>query len=181
MKAKLSASIMCADLLHLEGDLAKLEDSGVDYIHCDVMDGHFVPNLMIGTELVRAIKERTTLPLDIHLMVDEPERMIPWFKMGENDIVSVHYESTPHLHRALSMILDSGASPALALNPTTSLTNIVDVLAEIDMLLIMTVNPGYAGQKLIEHTLSKITRARTLLNESGFFEYSHRSGRKLQL
>ena len=102
MKAKLSASIMCADLLHLEGDLAKLEGQrrGLYSLRCNGMV-IFVPNLMIGTELVRAIKERTTLPLDIHLMVDEPERMIPWFKMGENDIVSVHYESTPHLHRAL--------------------------------------------------------------------------------
>lgn len=165
---KLSASVMCADSMNLGRDLALLRDHGVEYLHCDVMDGHFVPNLMMGTELIRSVKEQDLLPLDIHLMVEYPEKMIPWFPMGADDIVSVHYESTPHVHRALSMIRDRGASPALALNPATPLECAYELLPDIEMLLIMTVDPGYAGQKMIGHMLDKISRARRMLDAAGF-------------
>ena len=165
---KLSASVMCADSMNLGRDLALLRDHGVEYLHCDVMDGHFVPNLMMGTGLIRSVKEQDLLPLDIHLMVEYPEKMIPWFPMGADDIVSVHYESTPHVHRALSMIRDRGASPALALNPATPLECAYELLPDIEMLLIMTVDPGYAGQKMIGHMLDKISRARRMLDAAGF-------------
>ena len=168
MHSKLSASIMCADPVNMQRDLQLLKEHGVDYLHCDVMDGHFVPNLMLGTELIRAVKALNLLPLDIHLMVEHPENMIPWFPMGKDDIVSLHYESTPHVQRALAMIRESGATPALAINPATPLECVRDVLPDIGMLLIMTVNPGYAGQKLIEQTLDKISRARVMLNGAGF-------------
>ena len=168
MNSKLSASIMCADPLNMQRDLQLLKDQGVDYLHCDVMDGHFVPNLMLGTELIRAVKALNILPLDIHLMVEKPENMIPWFQMGKGDIISIHYEATPHVQRALAMIRERGASPALVLNPATPLECARDVLADIDMLLIMTVNPGYAGQRLVAQALDKVSRARRLLDESGF-------------
>jgi ribulose-phosphate 3-epimerase len=168
MKAKLSASIMCADPMNLGRDLLMLRDQGVEYLHCDVMDGHFVPNIMMGSELVRAVKELDILPLDTHFMVEYPERMIPWFAMGKDDLVSIHYESTPHVQRALYMIREKGASPVLALNPATPLECVREVLSDIAMLLIMTVNPGYAGQKLIEHTLSKISHARKMLDDAGY-------------
>ncbi len=159
---------MCADALNLKRDLHLLRDFGVEYLHCDVMDGHFVPNIMMGTELIRAIKKQQILPLDIHMMVTEPERMIPWLPMDGGDVVSIHYEATPHVQRALAMIRDKGASPALAINPATPLECVREVLPDIDMLLIMTVNPGYAGQKLIVQTLDKIRRARVMLDEAGY-------------
>lgn len=170
MKSMISASIMCADPFHMGRDLEVLEQNGVEYLHLDIMDGHFVPNLMLSTEIVRAASTRTHTPLDIHMMVEEPERMLPWFAMGEGDLVSIHYESTPHVQRALSMVRERGARPALALNPATPLACVREVLPDIDMLLLMTVNPGYAAQRLIPECLGKIERARLMLDELG---YSH--------
>ncbi len=168
MNMKLSASIMCADPLNMQRDLLALKENGVEYLHCDVMDGHFVPNIVLGTELIRAVKALDILPLDIHFMVEHPENMIPWFSMGQGDIVSIHYESTPHVQRTLAMIRARGASPALAINPATPLECVREVLPDIDMLLVMTVNPGFAGQKLVEQTLDKVRRARLMLDESGY-------------
>ena len=167
MKSKLSASIMCANPLQMEKDLAYLAQEKIPYFHCDIMDGHFVPNLMLSTETIKALKQRFDVPLDIHLMVENPERMIPWFPIGTGDIVSVHYESTPHVHRALGMIRERGASPALALNPATPLQCAREVLNDIDMLLLMTVNPGFAAQKLVSSALDKIARAREMLDTLG--------------
>lgn len=167
MNPILSASIMCADPLRMGDAIGPLVQNGVQYLHCDVMDGHFVPNLMLSTETIRALKADGRLPLDIHLMVEKPETMIPWLAMGEGDIVSIHYESTPHVQRALSMIRQRGATPALAINPATPLDVVREVTMDIGMLLLMTVNPGFAAQTLVPQGLEKIRRARSLLNEWG--------------
>ena len=167
MKSQLSASIMCAAPLKMEQDLDILVQAGIDYFHCDMMDGQFVPNLMLSTETIRAVKARYRIPLDIHLMVEEPEHVIPWLPLGEGDIVSVHYESTRHVDRALQMIAEKGAVPALALNPATPLCCAENVLDRIGMLLVMTVNPGFAGQKMVPCGLDKIARARKMLDDAG--------------
>ncbi len=168
MRSVLSASIMCADPLAMGAGLDQLVQLGVEHLHLDIMDGHFVPNLMISTEIAKAVAARYKTPLDIHMMVDGPERMIAWFPMREGDFVSVHFESTPHVHRALSMIRQRGARPALALNPGTPLECAREVLPDIDMLLLMTVNPGYAAQALVPGALSKIQRARAMLDALGY-------------
>lgn len=167
MKSKLSASIMCADPLEMKKELDFLEEKKIDYFHCDVMDGHFVPNLMLSTELIRAVKQRYHTPLDLHFMVENPENILPWFSFGEGDIVSIHYESTPHVCRALDLIRQRGAVPALALNPATPLECAREIVESIGMLLVMTVNPGFASQKMVPAALKKIRRARMLLAEWG--------------
>jgi len=149
-------------------DLDILMDPAVAWFHCDVMDGHFVPNLMLSTEVVRGVKAAYAKPLDIHLMAEQPETMLDWFPFGPGDMVSVHYESTPHVHRALSLIRERGALPALALNPATPLECAREVLPDIEMLLLMTVNPGYAGQRLVSGALDKIARARAMLDGLGY-------------
>jgi ribulose-phosphate 3-epimerase len=164
---KISASLMCADLMNLERDLHLLEEAGIEYIHMDVMDGHFVPNLMLMPDMVRRARAACRLPFDIHLMVEQPERFLPLFPAQPGDLVSVHCESTPHLQRALAMIHETGAGAGAALNPGTPLTAIQEVLPDLDFLLVMTVNPGFAGQKLVPQTLDKVRRARTLLDEAG--------------
>ncbi len=168
MKSMISASIMCADALDMGKDLRALAQQGVEYCHCDVMDGHFVPNLMLSAPTISALKKANLMPLDIHLMVDNPGEVIPWLAFGEGDIVAVHAESTPHLQRVLALIAAKGATPALALNPATPLCMAQHVLPDIGMLLIMTVNPGFAGQKLVPQTLQKITQARRMLDDAGY-------------
>ena len=167
MKSKISASIMCADPLAMRKELDFLEEKGVDYFHCDVMDGHFVPNLMLSTEIVKAVKQHYHTPLDLHFMVKKPENILPWFPFGEGDVVSIHYESTPHVCRVLDLIRQRGATPALALNPATPLECAREVAESIGMLLVMTVNPGFAAQKMVPGALDKIRRARILLAEWG--------------
>ncbi len=168
MQSKISASIMCASPLAMGDDLRRLHASGADYFHCDMMDGHFVPNLMLSTETIRAVKKLGLLPLDIHLMVEHPAECLPWLAFGEGDIVSVHLETDKHLQRTLKLIKDQGATPALAINPATPLCFVEEVLPDIGMLLIMTVNPGFAGQKLVSQTLQKVKAARLMLNERGY-------------
>lgn len=168
MNKRISASLMCVDLLDLRGALRQLEDQGIDLLHCDAMDGHFVPNWMMFPDLINAISRETALPLDIHLMVEEPQRMLPSLRLREHDIVSLSYESTPHIHRALSLVKDAGAIPALALNPGTPLCVVEDLLPDISMLLLMSVNPGFAGQKLIPQSIEKIRRARRMLDDLGY-------------
>ena len=167
MKARISASIMCADPLRMENDLDFLEQEKIDFFHCDLMDGRFVPNLMLSTETIKAVKSRYRTPLDLHLMVEEPERVLPWLAFGEGDLVAIHYESTRHVDRVLQQISERGATPALALNPATPLCCADEVLDRIGMLLIMTVNPGFAGQKMTPGALSKIARAKEMLLRAG--------------
>ncbi len=166
-KAKLSASVMCADLLNFGADIEKLTNAGIELLHVDMMDGNFVPNYMIPPEMVKAMNKVAKIPLDIHLMVNNPDLAISMLELKSEDIVTVHYESTPHINRTLSLIKAKGAKAGLAINPGTPLCVVEDLLDDIDMLLIMTVNPGFAGQKLVNGAFDKISRARKLLNSTG--------------
>jgi ribulose-phosphate 3-epimerase len=159
--------MMCAELFRLADTIRTFEDMRVPYLHIDVMDGVFVPNFMLGTCVVKQIREATAIPLDIHLMVEEPGEKLEWFTPQPGEYVSIHAESTRHLQRVLSKIRMLGAKPMVAINPATPLMMIEDVLPDIDAVLIMAVNPGFAGQKLVPQTLEKIWRLRTLLNDCG--------------
>lgn len=172
MKAKISPSTMCVDFLKLPETLHAFEDLGIEYLHVDIMDGCFVPNYTLGPDFCRALKRASSIPLDIHLMITEPERKLDWFPLSEGDFVSVHYESTFHPLRALQAIRARGARPMLALNPATPIDVIESALDDMDALLIMTVNPGYAGQALIPRTIEKIRAARAFLDERGYSEVS---------
>jgi ribulose-phosphate 3-epimerase len=166
MKAKISPSIMCADFGRLEEEIRILEKAGVDYLHIDVMDGHFVPNFAIGPDLVRTIRRLTNIPLDIHMMVERPENYIDLFDPKPGDIVSVHQEATVHLERTLQIIKAAGAKAGVAVNPATPAIMVKPVIDEADVILVMTVNPGFAGQKLVPSTLSKIREVKKMICEA---------------
>ena len=158
---------MCADLFHLADTIKLFERCTIPYLHIDVMDGSFVPNLMLGTEAIRQIRRATTIPLDIHLMIEEPGEKLEWFEPHSGDYISIHAESTRHLQRVLAKVRALGAQPMVAINPATPLSAIEEVLCDVEAVLVMTVNPGYAGQKLVPQTLEKIRRLRTMLDERG--------------
>lgn len=159
---------MCADFFELAETISIFQEEHVQYLHIDVMDGVFVPNLMLGTDFVRVLRTHTNIPLDIHLMIDNPIGKIEWFAPRENDIVYVHAESTPHVQRALGKIRNLGAKPAVAINPGTPLAAIEEVLCDVDAVLVLCVNPGFAGQKLVPQSIAKIKRLRAILDEGGF-------------
>lgn len=167
MTNKLAPSLMCCDFFRLSEQISDFESTGTELFHVDIMDGEFVPNFTLGTDFVRQLKKNTGVPLDIHLMVEHPERHLDSFLFGEGDYVSVHYESTKHLQRVLATIKARGAKALLAINPATPVSVCEEVLDDIDGLLIMTVNPGFAGQKMIPHSIEKIKKARAFLNERG--------------
>lgn len=166
-ETKISASIMCADMMNLEKAFKELEKSGIDYIHCDIMDGHFVPNYMLSPELLNKMRDYCTIPFDFHIMAENPEGVIEMLKLQKDDYVSVHFESTNHVQRALQLIHDKGARAAIALNPATPIEFTCEILGDIDMVLIMSVNPGFAGQKIVSSSFDKISRMRNLLDEKG--------------
>ena len=170
MSTLILPSLMCADQLHLYDEVNALLDAGADMIHIDVMDGEFVPNIQIGTEVVSAIKKEFDIPLDYHLMIQAPHRKLDYFPIGPGDIVSVHYETTPHPARAAAHIRDKGAKALLALNPVTPLSVIENVTECFDGVLIMTVNPGYSGQMLIPGCIDKIRNAKELLPDNCIIE-----------
>ena len=170
MEKKISPSVMCVDFFALEEAINNFEKCGIELIHVDVMDGAFVPNFTLGTDFIKALKKRTRIPLDIHLMINDPESKLDWFEFGEGDYVGVHAESTKHLHKAISAIKSRGAKAMVVLNPATPISAIECVLDDIDAALVMTVNPGFAGQKMIPSTLKKIRALRDYLDENG---YSH--------
>lgn len=170
MNKQLSPSMMCADFFHLGNQLKEFENAGIEYLHIDIMDGVFVPNYTLGTDFVKKLKAATSIPLDIHLMIERPEERLSWFTFGEGDYVSVHAETTKHLQRVLSTIRARGARPMVAINPATPLSVLNYILDDIDAVLIMTVNPGYAGQKLVPATIAKIRELRQMLDTRG---YSH--------
>lgn len=164
----LSASIMCADFLHLGAALEEIEASGIEYLHCDIMDNHFVPNLMLPPELLNKLRAKTGLPFDYHIMAENPEGIIERLDIRENDIVSVHYESTKHLQRAISLIKQKKARACAAINPATPIEALSEVLGELDFVLVMTVNPGFSGQKMTPGSIDKISRLRKMLDERGY-------------
>ena len=168
MKKKLSASLMCADLLNLEDAIKELEKAGIDYLHIDIMDGAFVPNITLGFDLINSIKKVTDIPLDIHMMVNEPSLFIDRMELTEEDIVCVHYESEKHIHRTLEAIKRKGCKAGLAVNPQTPVEIIEPLIEYIDMLLVMTVSPGFAGQKIFLGAGRKVENARKLLNQWGY-------------
>lgn len=160
---KIAPSILAADFARLAEEIHSAEAAGADYIHLDVMDGHFVPNITIGPPVVRCIRRVTNLPLDAHLMISDPIKYAPAFADAGVDGLTVHVESTPHLHRALQQIRELGVRPGVTLTPSTPASAISEVLRDVDLVLVMTVNPGFGGQTLIEHTLHKIARIREML------------------
>lgn len=168
MKKQISPSMMCVDFMNVAADLATMEKHGIEYLHIDIMDGEFVNNYTLGTDFCKVMKKNSSIPLDIHLMIEKPENKLSWFEFGEGDYVSVHYESTKHIQRALQQIKQRGAKPMIALNPATPLEVLEWVLPDIDAVLLMTVNPGFAGQKLVPQTLEKITACRKFLDERGY-------------
>jgi ribulose-phosphate 3-epimerase len=163
MGGKISPSMMCADITDLKRYLTEFEQLGIEYLHVDVMDGVFVPNLQLGTDYIRQLRKASNIPLDIHLMITQPENKIEWLDLQEGEYVSVHYESTVHVQRALQRIKDKGAKPMLALNPATPLQVLEDCLPDLDAVLIMTVNPGFGGQSYIPYCSQKVRELREIL------------------
>jgi ribulose-phosphate 3-epimerase len=162
---KVSPSILSADFTNIAEAIRLLEKAGADYIHCDVMDGMFVPNITFGQYMVRDMKKLTSLPLDVHLMIDKPERYVEEFAAAGADIISVHPEATVHLDRTLQLIRSAGKKSAVALNPATPLEAIDYVLEDLDMVLLMSVNPGFGGQSLIPYVLKKASKLKSILQE----------------
>lgn len=165
---KISPSMMCVEFENTKKYLDIFREEGIEYLHIDVMDGVFVPNFTLGTDYVKHLRTLTDIPLDVHLMIDEPEKKIDWFDFREGEIVSVHAESTRHLQRTLQMIRKTGASAMVALNPATPLNTLDYVLDDICGVLIMTVNPGFAGQKAVPMAVAKISECRKYLEEKGY-------------
>jgi ribulose-phosphate 3-epimerase len=167
MKVKIAPSILSANFARLGEQVAEATEAGADYIHVDVMDGHFVPNITIGASVVQAIRPYTSLPLDVHLMVEFPERHIRQFAQAGADIITIHAEVCPHLHRAIEQIKELKVKVGVALNPGTPLTMVDEVLPIIDLVLLMTVDPGLGGQPFIRAMLDKIAQLRRNINERG--------------
>ena len=164
---KIAPSILSADFSKLGEEVKAVEQAGADYIHVDVMDGHFVPNITIGPIIVKAVKGVTKLPLDVHLMISDPDDFIDDFVQAGADILTVHAEAGYHLHRCLQHIRKAGAKPAVSLNPASPLNMIEYVLDDLDMVLLMTVNPGFGGQDFIPEVIPKIERLREMIDKRG--------------
>ncbi len=166
MNKLLAPSILSADFSDLKNQISEAEKAGADIIHVDVMDGHFVPNITIGANVVKHIKKNTKLPLDVHLMIDHPEFFIDDFIDAGADMLSIHLEACQHLHRVIHMIkTKKNVKTGVAINPATALTNLVNVLDDLDFILIMSVNPGFGGQKFINQSISKIKFLKKMLDE----------------
>ena len=162
---KIAPSILSANFGNLQTEIEKLDKSGADMIHLDIMDGNFVPNLTFGPGVVKSLRPHTKLPFDAHLMVKNPDEMIPWFIAAGADIITVHAEACPHLDKTLHTIRAYGLKAGVALNPATSETVLEYVLDKLDMVLVMSVNPGFGGQKFIESSLNKISKVKALIGE----------------
>lgn len=166
-KPILSASIMCADILNMKKAMNEIKESGIDYLHCDIMDNHFVPNLMMPMEFLNKLRTATDMPFDFHIMAERPESIIEKLELKKDDIVAVHYESTVHLQRVITLIKERGVKAAVAINPATPIEVLNEIIEELDMVLIMSVNPGFAGQKIVKSSFEKIKRMRIFLEKRG--------------
>jgi ribulose-phosphate 3-epimerase len=164
LKIKIAPSILSADFARLGEQVQEAAKAGADYIHIDVMDGRFVPQITIGAPVVAAIRRWTDLPLDVHLMIESPEQQISQFAKAGASIITVHMETCLHIHRGVQMIKDAGCKAGISINPATSISVIDEILPEVDLVLLMTVNPGFSGQMFIESTLNKIARLRKELD-----------------
>src|SRR6185503_9034051 len=163
MTVRIAPSILAADFARLADAMARVEAGGADQIHVDVMDGHFVPNITIGVPVVAALKRVATIPLDVHLMITDPDRFLDAFVKAGAAMVTVHAEVLPHLHRTLTRIRELGARAGVAINPSTPVGAVRDVTAQMDHLLVMSVNPGFSGQLFIPHSIEKVAAAREML------------------
>ncbi|MEP3390509.1 MAG: ribulose-phosphate 3-epimerase [Reichenbachiella sp.] len=162
---KIAPSLLSADFSRLGADIEMVEKGGAEVIHYDVMDGHFVPNLTIGPLVLKDIRKCTKLPIDVHLMIENPDQYIPDFAKAGADWISVHVETCPHLHRTIQLIKELGKKAGVVLNPHTPLSSIDEILPEVDFVLIMSVNPGFGGQKLIPSCIDKIAKLKSILKE----------------
>lgn len=166
-RIKIAPSILAADFSRLGEQVLRAEAAGADYIHVDVMDGHFVPNITMGPMVVKAVRQVTGLPLDVHLMIESPERYLADFVAAGADNLTVHVEACPHLHRTVQAIKELGCRAGVTLNPATSVSSVEEILPYVDLVLVLTVNPGFGGQMFIEGMLPKIKRVRAMLDGIG--------------
>ncbi len=164
---KIAPSILSADFARLGEQVKEAEAAGADYIHIDVMDGHFVPNITVGPLVVRALRRITSLPLDVHLMVERPELFLEEFARAGADIITVHWEACPHIHRVLWKIREMGKRAGISINPATPVWVLEEIVREVDLILAMTVNPGFGGQKLIPGVLAKLEKLREMVRKEG--------------
>ncbi len=164
---KIAPSILSANFLKLGEEIKAAEDAGADILHIDIMDGHFVPNITIGSSIVELIRKITSLPLDVHLMIEEPDRYLRDFIKAGADYLTVHYEASVHLHRTVHWIKESGVKAGVSLNPATPIWSLEHILPDADIVLLMSVNPGFGGQDFIPHTIDKIKMLKKLLSDKG--------------
>lgn len=164
---KIAPSILAADFSKLGDEVRSVESAGADYIHIDVMDGHFVPNITMGPLVVEAVRKVTNIPLDVHLMIENPDKYLQAFADAGADIITVHVEACPHLHRTIQEIRKLGVKPGVVLNPATPASMLENIIEDVDMVLLMTVNPGFGGQSFIPGVLSKIKEVRSMIERKG--------------
>lgn len=167
MKPVIAPSILASDFANLESEIKMINSSQADWIHVDIMDGVFVPNISMGLPVVHAVKRHAKKPLDVHLMIVQPERYVEAFKEAGAEIISVHIEASPHLHRTVQLVKSIGCKAGVALNPHTPISQLEDIIGDIDLVCMMSVNPGFGGQKFIERTYEKVRKLRALIDEAG--------------